>query len=321
MNDNLKKDDNSKRTIKVLLVDDDLSALRLLMQGVFRPLNLKGDYNYDVVSCNSAAAAKEELKLNKPNIIITDYMMPIEDGLSLCKYIRSQKELDRCYLIMSTCFEEDKLLAQAFEIGVDDFVLKGPQMIFNLTSRLKAAVRIVLAQEETIEANSKLQELINVDSLTSLHNRRAVMRDLQQIWNNTRKGNGTFSCLMIDVDHFKKVNDTYGHQKGDEILMSIASTLKYSLRGNDEVYRYGGEEFIAICYNTNKQGALSIAERLNAAVRNQVFVSGDIKFFVTISIGVVEYSATDTKIEQMICRADEALYKAKELGRNRVEIA
>ena len=314
-------DNNLKRTIKVLLVDDDSSALRLLTQGVFRPLNLKGDYNYDVVSCNSAMAAKEELKLNRPNIIVTDYMMPIEDGLSLCKHIRSQKELDHCYLIMSTCYEEDKLLAQAFEIGVDDFVLKGPQMIFNLTFRLKAAVRIVLAQEETIEANNKLQELINVDSLTSLHNRRAVMRDLQQIWNNTRKGNGTFSCLMIDVDHFKKVNDTYGHLKGDEILMAIASTLKYSLRGNDEVYRYGGEEFIAICYNTNKQGALSIAERLNAAVRNQVFVNGDIKFFVTISVGVVEYSATDTKIEQMICRADEALYKAKELGHNRVEIA
>jgi len=204
-----------------------------------------------------------------------------------------------------------------------------PKLFF---ARLRAAQRVVQLQEELAfdreqmvrfsnelsVANKRLQQQALTDALTELPNRRAAMERLEQEWALTRRGERALSCMMLDIDHFKKINDTFGHQLGDEALKQVADVLRKTARAQDVVCRYGGEEFLAICPDSAAEAAFQAAERMRVAVESLHVAAADGRHVpLTISIGVAEKTKTMSGTSELVNRADDSLYAAKAQGRNR----
>jgi diguanylate cyclase (GGDEF)-like protein len=162
----------------------------------------------------------------------------------------------------------------------------------------------------------KLEELANTDELTGLMNRRCTFERLEETWSLAERDHAPLSCIMIDVDRFKEVNDTYGHQMGDQVLRDIASTVRPEIRRPDLFGRVGGEEFVLICPSTPRAGAVIVAERIRQCVANLTTVIDDTQMKVTISCGVAERDANIARPDDLIRMADQLLYRAKESGRN-----
>ncbi|MDP1995858.1 MAG: diguanylate cyclase, partial [Gallionella sp.] len=218
-----------------------------------------------------------------------------------------------------------------FEAGADDYLVKPvAQKVF--FARLRAAQRVVQLQEELAfdreqllrfskdlaASNERLQRLALTDALTELPNRRFAMERLEQEWALSKRGDRTLSCMMVDIDCFKPINDKFGHQAGDEVLKCVANTLRQSARTQDVVCRYGGEEFVVICPDTGIDAAYQCAERLRLNVAALKFKNQEAGIRLAISIGVAEKKEGVTSIEKLLNRADECLYAAKQGGRNRV---
>jgi two-component system cell cycle response regulator len=170
-------------------------------------------------------------------------------------------------------------------------------------------------------ANQRAQEAALTDVLTGLYNRRHAMERLAQEWAESERGHRPLCLLALDIDHFKPVNDNYGHDTGDAALRQFADILRAFSRTPDVPCRFGGEEFLLIAPDTPLEGALHLAERIRAAIQNKVLVAEGISLHLTVSIGVAEKSAKYANLDQLIKAADEALYQAKQKGRNRVEKA
>jgi diguanylate cyclase (GGDEF)-like protein len=162
----------------------------------------------------------------------------------------------------------------------------------------------------------------HTDPLTGLRNRAALSSDFQREWEFAKRHRKPLSVIMVDIDHFKRINDEHGHARGDEVLRQVAACLKETTRASDFVFRYGGEEFVALLGDTDAGGALQLAERIRFALENSAFRARDGEFpRVTASLGVATYTGQDENQETLLKRADQALYRAKNLGRNRVEAA
>lgn len=172
--------------------------------------------------------------------------------------------------------------------------------------------------EEVVELNKKLEELTNFDGLTAVYNRRYVEKRIEQEFNKAKQNGSVFSIVLIDIDHFKKVNDLYGHLAGDEVLKEFAKIIKSNLRAPDVFGRYGGEEFFALLPDTNEEEAGELGLSLKNAVEEAVVETKGKKIKVTFSGGVVQYREHETDYVQMIHEADQALYHSKESGRNRI---
>ncbi|MEI7843856.1 MAG: diguanylate cyclase, partial [Gallionellaceae bacterium] len=215
--------------------------------------------------------------------------------------------------------------------GADDYILKPitPKMFL---ARLRAGQRVVKLQEELeadrdqltkystelTSANERLQQQALTDALTALPNRRFAMERMAQEWALTLRGGRTLSCLMVDIDYFKRINDNYGHQVGDEALRLIADTLRAAARTQDLVCRYGGEEFVVICPDTKLPDAFKCAERLRLSVEaKKLKLQDGTELKMTISIGVAEKSNELVSVEKLLVQADNNLYAAKAAGRNR----
>ena len=221
---------------------------------------------------------------------------------------------------------------EAFEAGADDYLVK-PLLPRPLLSRIRAATRMIglhreVEQErkqirhmtaELAVANRKLEQEASTDPLTGLPNRRYFCNRFKQEWAAVSRHDGSLVCMLLDIDRFKKINDSFGHDVGDLVLKEVAKTLQNAMRETDILCRYGGEEFIVLCPNTDLKGAVRGAERL----RNMIDVQtrGAFEQFensITVSIGVASYASEMCDKDQLIKAADVALYNAKDLGRNRV---
>jgi diguanylate cyclase (GGDEF)-like protein len=314
-------------SMTVVVADDDPVELRLLTR------HLKKAGHAVHAAADGAAALRLALEVN-PQLVITDRVMPIMDGTALVKALRQTKMGRQFYILMLTGSEEDETQVEAFEAGADDYMVK-PYRPKLLAARLRACARVIHLQEEVRRdkeelrrcmaelgvANRKLQQAALTDALTGLFNRRYALDRLDREWAIATRAGTPLACLVIDIDHFKRVNDTHGHDVGDHVLQATAAVLRDTLRQGDVVCRLGGEEFVVIGPGMDRDQATACAERLRAAAERNVLEVANGKLRVTLSIGVAVRTARTQNPAGLLKAADEATYAAKQGGRNRVCLA
>jgi diguanylate cyclase (GGDEF)-like protein len=282
---------------------------------------------YPAENGNAALALAMEVL---PHVIIAHVDLPLLDGLELCQALRATDEGRRMHILMTSDGNGEEQLNRAYESGADGYL---PRTLSakGLRIRLRAAQRLAQLQTdwekdraqlrqiaaELAVANRRLANAALTDQLTGLPNRRSAMDQLEQAWSAASRSGQALSVMVIDIDHFKHINDTYGHAAGDKVLREAASILRSSARREDSVCRIGGEEFLVICPNTDLNSTLQSAERLRASLSTKRMSLGQTEKTLTISIGVATREPGTTDIDALVSTADQALYAAKESGRNR----
>jgi two-component system cell cycle response regulator len=313
--------------LDLLLVDDD----PMMVARLSKQLTAAG---HRVAACSDGEAALKHVVEHKPQMMITDWRMKPMDGLSLCKTLREADIGKNLYLIMLTATESEDALVKAFAAGIDDYVTK-PVSLRVLLARIRAGQRIIMLQQEvekektdiqryTAEltvANRRLEMMANTDILTSLPNRRYALTRLEQEWESAQRYNRPLSVLMLDLDHFKSINDTLGHDAGDAVLTHSAKILKATVRASDIACRLGGEEFLVIAPNTDGTAALLLAERIRGAIQTQQPRDPALTKPITVSIGVAGSVGDKPGWKTLIKLADQALYQIKARSRNAVQLA
>jgi diguanylate cyclase (GGDEF)-like protein len=313
--------------LTILAVDDEALSLRLLV----RHLEKSG---HEILAASNGREALRLALDRNPHIVVTDWMMPEMNGLELCQALRRSEACKYTYVILLTGREGEDPTLEGFDAGINDYVTK-PFRPRLLLARIRAAERLVRLQHQSEadhaalleqaakqEALSrKLEEAAMTDPLTSLPNRRYAMERLVEEWANAERKDCPLSCVMIDIDHFKSVNDTYGHDVGDQVLTETASVLQAASRAGDSCARIGGEEFLVLCPDSDVEGARQCGERLREAVEAHEFIAGGETLVVTVSVGAAQRCDLTPDPDAMLKRADEAVYAAKAAGRNRVVAA
>ena len=314
--------------LRILLVDDDPTSLRI----VRALLERSGHVVETARNGNEALMAALE---SPPQMVVTDWMMPEMDGVELCKRLRSTEAGRDLYILILTGQNEEQRIVEAFEAGADDHLAK-PVNARLLLARIRPGIRVIQLQErlqgEVNEkkdayarlaiATRKFEIASMTDALTGLPNRRYAMRRLEKEWASSERSGLPLALLLLDIDHFKSVNDTHGHDVGDQVLRETARAANNATRTSDTCTRMGGEEFLVICPGTPLEGATQLAERIRAAVEgNRIEVPGFTRGHVTISLGVASNEQGDLdSVEALLKAADEAVYDAKRAGRNRAAV-
>ena len=295
--------------MKVLVADDDPIPRRLveaaLQQAGYEP----------VVAVNGEHALRILSEPNSPRLVVLDWEMPRLDGLSVCRALRAGRPEPYVYVLMLTSHDRPEAIVEGLDAGADDYVRK-PCDLEELKARLRAATRILTLQDQLVASREASREQAMRDGLTGLLNRAAVLDALQQECSRTDRIGGTFGVIMVDVDHFKSINDTYGHLIGDGVLREVAARLRATLRTYDSIGRFGGEEFLVIAPGCAAIGARELAERLRHAVGDTPITYSGRTLPVTISLGVSAGAGSPAR-DALLHGADEALYAAKSHGRNR----
>lgn len=315
------------RRLTVLVIDEDTAAaerLKGLLEAGGHQVNLAGGGHDGLV----------EVLDQQPQLVCVDLCADRERGLELIRTLR-QTELGRSiYLMVLTRPDDDERLTMALEAGADDYLDK-PVVPKLLDARLRAGRRMIREQQllrleqETLRrrllelaiTSQHAREAALTDVLTGLYNRRHAVDRLKQEWAEADRGMRPLAVLMLDIDYFKAVNDSHGHDAGDEALRQVADTLRAISRMSDVVCRYGGEEFLVIAPDTSLDGALQLAERMRSAVAQRKLALATQTIKLTTSIGVAVKGDGIASAERLLKAADEALYRAKQYGRNRVEYA
>lgn len=317
----------SDSSLQIIVADDD-TALRTLL---VRQLERAG---YNVTACENGRVALEAVRQAGACTVLADWNMPELDGIGLLGAIRELSELDVLpfvYFVLLTADSHKDAVIAGLEAGADDYLTK-PYHPQELLARLRCGDRIQRMQAELrdwsvqvqstnaelAKMNAKLERLAKTDELTGLNNRRHLFERLSQLWHVAHRHERPLSCIMFDIDHFKRINDTYGHAAGDLVLRSLADVCRKRLRMSDLAARIGGEEFCIICPETDAAGAANVAERTRAAIEAHDFRFEGKRIPVTASFGVACCRAVHPGFEQMIAAADAGLYRAKEAGRNQV---
>jgi len=283
--------------------------------------NLLTKWGYEVVSATDGTEAWQILQSDDPpRMAILDWMMPGMDGLEVCRRLRAAGREPYTYVLLLTARTESLDLVEGMEAGADDYVKK-PLNTMELRARLRAGRRIVELQEQLVMAREALRQQATYDGLTGLLNRSAILRVLDKEMARAGRDSLPLSLLMVDLDHFKQINDAHGHQAGDAVLQEAAACMKTAVRRYDWVGRYGGEEFLVVLPGDVDGGAVQ-AERIRLAVANRPLLINGHPIRVTCSIGCVQRAKdSPDSADLLIHAADEALYAAKQHGRNRIAVA
>jgi len=313
---------------QILVVDDELEHLNALCE------LLQGG-GYQVLRTSRPERALAIAESQRPDLVITDWDMPGLSGIELIRQLKAHAATRDIPVIMCTgSMTTAAHLETALEAGAVDYVRKPVEPI-ELRARtrsmlqLAASYRQIQAKEQELARQNELlnqqkQELHQAaitDRLTGLHNRAYLMDQLSREFSNSRRYGRPLSCLLLDIDHFKSVNDRHGHLVGDAVLRHTAQLLSRGLRRGDVLARYGGEEFVLLLPGTPAASAQALAESLRASVAQAVWAQGELSLQLTLSIGVADNLADQTADETALLRhADAALYAAKHQGRNRVVV-
>jgi diguanylate cyclase (GGDEF)-like protein len=254
-----------------------------------------------------------------PDLIISDVMMPGMDGFAMAEQLQKSELTRSIPIVFVTAMSQTENLSHGLNLGAVDYITK-PFRALELEARVRSALRLKIAQDDLRRANAELTDLAMIDSLTELKNPRFVNEYLTQALPHSARYGEPLSILMIDLDFFKKVNDTHGHLVGNDVLKELAGILRTQARQADAVCRYGGEEFLVICPNTSLSAASLLGERLRSTVACYEFPG--VPWTITVSIGIATYEPKrDRDANALIARADSALYLAKNEGRNVVREA
>lgn len=301
-------------TAKILIIEDS-KAMRDRIGRILLDAGLAGEVFH-------AANGLEGFKIlfhHRPDLVLCDITMPHIDGWRFLEMRGTREELRDIPVLMLTAAEDTDNKVRALGKGAVDYITK-PFEETELIARVKVHLQIKSLQDELRHANALLEKLSVTDGLTAVYNRRHLMQELEKEFTRASRYDGTFAFLMIDVDHFKDINDRYGHLMGDFVLRELAKIVFQQLRASDVLARYGGEEFAAILPGTDLKGAQSLAERIRRVVEEHPFKHGSAFAKITVSVGVVTYPGIEAQsVDDVIREADAALYRAKELGRNLVQ--
>jgi diguanylate cyclase (GGDEF)-like protein len=300
-----------------ILVADDEPINRTLIQ---RRLERAGYY---IVTAENGRAAVEAATSGLPDLIILDVMMPLMDGLEACRLIKENEATRDIPVIFLSARDETDVKVSGLTLGANDYISK-PFKAEELLARVEVAIRLKrerdqlrLSAEQARVTAEIAQERAMTDPLTGLLNRYGLQRILSHEYAEARRYARPLSCLMIDLDNFKLINDAFGHAVGDAALRQVAAILTQAVRRSDMVSRYGGDEFLALLPETDLEGAEALAEKVRAAAATEAFGEAGLRFQLTLSIGAATLTDQESG-NDMIVRADMALYEAKEQGRNRV---
>ena len=301
--------------MRILIADDDPAFRDLLQERL-------ATWGYDVVVAEDGNEAWEALQADDaPSLAVLDWMMPGMNGIEVCRRVRKEKEEPYTYIILLTSQQQDEDIVAGMEAGADDYITK-PFKHSELRVRLRAGRRIIELQNELLAARENLREKASHDSLTGLWNHEEILGILGQELARAEREGQCVSVIMADLDHFKMVNDTYGHLAGDAVLRLTAQRMLSLMRGYDFVGRYGGEEFLVILPECCKECSVAFAERLRSCVSSGSMDTPEGMIPVTISIGVTASGGErGWDADTLVKAADAALYQAKDNGRNRVEVA
>ena len=302
--------------MKVLIADDELVSRRLLESSLRR-------WGYEVIVARDGFEAWEQLQgPDAPRMAVLDWMMPGMDGAELCRQVRQSADDSYTYILLLTSKRSRESVVEGLEAGADDYVSKpfDPQ---ELRVRLRTGKRILYLMEQLVAAREALRNRASHDSLTGLLNRAAVLEILDQELGRAARQQSSLGVILVDLDHFKAINDAHGHAIGDQVLCAAAHAMRTTVRVYDAVGRYGGEEFLVVLPGCDEENAASHAERLRAAIsRSVVMTPGGERVRVSASLGVqVARQQGVHAAFDLIQSADAALYRAKQGGRDRVEMA
>lgn len=308
--------------MKILVVEDTQSSQLVLCE-------ILAQQGHTPIPCHDGGEAMAAFAREKPDLVLLDVVLPDTDGFQVASYLRQQEaQEDWTPIIFLTVLNNDEDMARGIAAGGDDYVFK-PVSEVVLTAKIRAMQRIIQMRTSLVvlarrldTANRELRRLSSVDGLTGIANRRHFDESLEREWRRTNRTGSDLGLLLCDVDLFKRFNDRFGHQAGDDCLRLVARGLADTLdRGGDLAARYGGEEFAVILPDTSLGGAIFVAERLRQAVAALRIAHPDSPHgVVTLSIGAASIPASrDTPCQHLLRQADEALYRAKHAGRNRVQ--
>lgn len=295
---------------KVLIVDDIEDNIKLLWY------NLEDD-EHEIESATDGYQCLEKAKIFMPDIILLDLMMPGISGLETLKLLKDDEALEPIPVIMISANDGDESIIHALDLGAQDYVTK-PFIYPVLAARLRSVVRLKESQEKLAEANKTLELLASQDPLTDTYNHRHFFNLAAAEFAKAKRYHRPISTIMIDADHFKSINDRYGHAVGDQALISMASICQELIRESDFIGRLGGEEFAVCCPDTSIEGTCKLAERIREAIEKSVTEHDDVSLQFTVSLGVATLSPDDNTFNTILDRADSLLYEAKQGGRNQV---
>jgi two-component system, cell cycle response regulator len=310
--------DAPEPTGRILVVDDHEDNVELLRARLEA-------WGYEVEAAHDGSEALLAVQAAPPDLILLDVMMPSVDGNEVARRIKHNPSLPFIPIIMQTALDSTESKVEGLEAGADDYITK-PIEFAELKARLRSMLRIKRLQEELeererqlLEANERLRHMSRTDGLTGLDNRRYIEQQLDMMFAHAERLNEPLACVMCDLDRFKSVNDEHGHHAGDAVLKQFAAILKQEAREIDRVGRYGGEEFVLLLPGTVLDAAVTFAERVRKEVEGHTFVFDGGTVQRTASFGVASWPHPRiSNCEQIVRSADDALYVAKETGRNRV---
>lgn len=300
--------------MKILIADDSIVS-RHLLEATLRK------WGYDVTAaCDGAEALQVLEREDAPSLIILDWMMPGMTGLEVCQKIRQRGSEPYIYILLLTSKSQKEDLIEGMDAGADDYITK-PFDQNELQVRLRAGTRLVDLQAQLLSAREALREQATRDSLTHLWNRNSILESLSRELARSERESSPLGVVIVDLDHFKCVNDNHGHPAGDAVLCEAARRMQNSVRQYDFVGRYGGEEFLILLTNCSESESYSQAERLRKQIAQADIDFNGTSLRITASFGVTAaLPGQHWTAEALIRKADEALYVAKKSGRNRVEV-
>lgn len=300
------------RDRKILIVEDDATIRAMVHEAL-------SQHGYQTEVAGSAQEATGLILSFKPHLILTDQDMPGSTGIEMLRELRSQ--LNYVAVIFVSGRSDVNFVTQALRAGADDFIKK-PFRFEELVARVEACLRTQDLHQDLLEANQKLQEMIERDYLTGLFNMRSMYDRIDGEIKRAARTKNQLACIMMDMDHFKTVNDTNDHLFGSFVLKEMGQIVQKAMRNSDFAARYGGDEFLVVLNDTDLNGAKIFSERLRQRIEGHTFQDGKNQVKLTLSLGcAVSHPNLTIDARQLVRLADHALYRAKELGRNRVEVS
>lgn len=300
-----------------VLIIDDSEAVR---EKIMKTLESRGLFSR-FYQAEDGLDGFKKLLASPVDIILCDLEMPRMDGFKFLGMMKGRPEVSDTPVIILTGNDDRELKVKGLDQGACDFITK-PFDPEELVARMRVHLKIKHLQDDLKRSNELLLELSNTDHLTGLFNRRFLMESLDKEFQRSRRKDGQLALLMLDIDHFKRVNDTHGHLQGDVVLQKVAIHIQKELRSYDVAARYGGEEFVAVLPDTSLKEAFNVADRIRLSVQGMRFAGSLADERITVSLGVAMYpSPYYEDIDGLLRAADNALYQAKERGRNRVIVS
>lgn len=303
----------------ILVVDDDPVSCTLIKKFLTKA-------GFEVATAANGSDALNLCEQRFFPIVLTDWMMPHIDGIQLCQSIRKKETDNYVYLVLITSRRSKDDIISGLESGADDYLIK-PVNQAELLARINSGIRVLELEESLKGAHQEIRQLSITDALTGCYNRVYLNEHFEQELGRSMRYHQPLSVIMADIDHFKSVNDTYGHQVGDGVLKMFAQILRCATRESiDWIVRYGGEEFLIVLPETGCEGTIVMAERLRRLISQTIFTVGDLRLEVTASFGGAcacfnMKQDRDIAMADLIEHADTELYQCKNSGRNRSSVS